>query len=127
MEISISATKTRLARDGCVLRADGSDPKPSFVRLLRRDGHTDRRSPAWPRASDVGVESLREVRLDDLMHYTEAQNAAYELPVHVPSHRDAANRERLQLFRPVISAVTFRAGGEIPLCHLPCTIGQCRQ
>ena len=75
--------------------------------------------PGAPRASDVGVESFREVRLDDpilaLLLYTDAQNTAYDLPVpsHVPD--TPANRERWQRFRPVISAVTLRAGEEVPV------------
>ena len=79
----------------------------------------DEALPGAPRASDVGVESFREVRLDDpilaLLLYTDAQNTAYDLPV--PSHvRDTpANRERWQRFRPVISAVTLRAGEEVPV------------
>ena len=79
----------------------------------------DEALPAAPRASDVGVESFREVRLDDpiltLLLYTDAQNAAYDLavPSHVPD--TPVNRERWQRFRPVISAVTLRAGEEVPL------------
>jgi len=48
----------------------------------------DEALPGAPRASDVGVESFREVRLDDpiltSLLYTDAQHAAYDLPV--PSH-----------------------------------------
>ena len=79
----------------------------------------DEALPGAPRASDVGVESFREVRLDDpilaLLLYTDAQNTAYDLPVpsHVPD--TPANRERWQRFRPVISAVTLRAGEEVPV------------
>ena len=79
----------------------------------------DEALPGAPRSSDVGVESFREVRLDDpilaLLLYTDAQNTAYDLPVpsHVPD--TPANRERWQRFRPVISAVTLRAGEEVPV------------
>jgi len=48
----------------------------------------DEALPGAPRASDVGVESFREVRLDDpiltSLLCTDAQHAAYDLPV--PSH-----------------------------------------
>ena len=48
----------------------------------------DEALPGAPQASDVGVESFREVRLDDpilaLLLYTDAENTAYDLPV--PSH-----------------------------------------
>ena len=48
----------------------------------------DEALPGEARASDVGVESIREVRLDDpiltSLLYTDAQHAAYDLPV--PSH-----------------------------------------
>jgi hypothetical protein len=48
----------------------------------------DEALPGAPRASYVGVESFREVRLDDpiltSLLYTDAQNVAYDLPE--PSH-----------------------------------------
>ncbi len=79
----------------------------------------DEALPGAPRASDVGVDSFREVRLDDLiltsLLYTDDQNAAYDLPVssHVPD--TPGNREWWQRFRPVISDVTLRAGEEVPV------------